>query len=172
LKDANRSAEYIYDEMVRQFEYSNILEVDPIKGPITTLEMAIDFADENSIIRLQPGVYSCEKSITKPGITIEAKEKEGQTIIIGNTGPVINIKLDKGKVMTFKRIIFAHSGIKLTEKYKEAMMEVNYRPKMCVKGLAEFDLDRNMDTIVTVNSGGVIMRDCVLSSKSIPNHLK
>jgi len=33
--------------------------------------MALDFADENSIIRLVAGVYTCEKTITKPGITIE-----------------------------------------------------------------------------------------------------
>ena len=57
--------------MVRQFEYSRILEVDPDRGPITSLEMAIDFAEENSIIRLNAGVYSCEKVITKAGLTIE-----------------------------------------------------------------------------------------------------
>jgi len=57
--------------MVRQFEYSRILEVDPDRGPITSLEMAIDFAEENSIIRLVAGVYSCEKVITKAGLTIE-----------------------------------------------------------------------------------------------------
>ena len=71
LKDLNRSAEYIYDDMVRQFEYTRILEVDPDRGPITSLEMAIDFAEENSIIRLTAGVYTCEKVITKPGLTIE-----------------------------------------------------------------------------------------------------
>jgi len=63
--------------MVRQFEYSKILEVDPDRGPITSLEMALDFAEENSIIRLVAGVYTCEKSITKAGLTIEQKDKEG-----------------------------------------------------------------------------------------------
>ena len=60
-----------------RFEYSRILEVDPERGPITSLEMAIDFAEENSIIRLSAGVYSCEKVITKPGLTIEQRDKEG-----------------------------------------------------------------------------------------------
>ena len=120
LKDLNRSAEYIYDEIVRRFEYSNIIEVDPEKGPITSLEMALDFAEENCIIRLCQGVYTCEKTITKPGITIEQKEKDAQVIILGNRGSVVNVKLDKGKVVIFKRIIFAHSGIQLTEKFKEA----------------------------------------------------
>ena len=62
--------------MLRQFEYSRIIEVDPDHGPITSLEMALDFAEENSIIRLAAGVYSCDKVITKPGLTIEQKDKD------------------------------------------------------------------------------------------------
>jgi len=73
--------------------------------------------------------------------------------------------------VNFKRIIFAHSGIKLTEKFKEAQQDVKYRQKSCVKALAEFDIARDMDSILCVNSGGVIMRECVLTLKSIPNRL-
>ena len=62
--------------MVRKFEYSAIIEVDPERGPITSLEMALDFAEENSIIRLVQGVYTCEKSITKPGLTIEQRDAD------------------------------------------------------------------------------------------------
>jgi hypothetical protein len=71
LQELNRSSEYIYDDMIKKFEYSRIIEVDPERGPITSLEMALDFAEENSMIRLASGVYSCEKVITKPGLTIE-----------------------------------------------------------------------------------------------------
>ena len=106
--------------MIRNFEYSRILEVDPEKGPITSLEVALDFAKENSIIRLAEGVYTCEKVITKHGITIEQRDKDTQVILIGNTGPVVNVKLEKGQLINFKRIIFAHSGMKLFEKFKEA----------------------------------------------------
>ena len=77
MKDLNRSAEYIYDNMVKDFQYSRIIEVDPDHGPITSLEMAINLAEENSIIRLAAGVYSCQKTITKPGLTIEQKDKDG-----------------------------------------------------------------------------------------------
>jgi hypothetical protein len=113
--------------MVKNFEYSRIIEVDPDHGPITTLEMAITLAEVNTIIRLAAGVYSCSKAITKPGLTIEQKDKEGQVIIIGNEGSVVNIKLQKGELIVFKRIIFAHSGMKLTEKFKEAQQNVEYR---------------------------------------------
>lgn len=116
----NRSAEYVYDQMLKDFEYSKIIEVDQDRGPINTLEMALDFAEENSIIRLTQGVYTCNKAITKRGITIEQRDKDTKVIIIGNTGPVINVKLGKGELVVFKRIIFAHSGIKLSEKFKEA----------------------------------------------------
>ena len=96
LRHLNRSAEYVYDKMLRNFEYSRIIEVDQEKGPIDKLEMALDFAEENSIIRLTQGVYTCNKPITKAGITIEQRDKDTKVIIIGNTGPVVNVKLEKG----------------------------------------------------------------------------
>ena len=52
LKDINRSAEHVYDEMVRKFEYTSIIEVNQEQGPITSLDMALEHADENSVIRL------------------------------------------------------------------------------------------------------------------------
>ena len=50
--------------------------MDSEKGPIKTLEKALEIAEENAIIRLAQGVYSCERAITKPGITIEQKDKD------------------------------------------------------------------------------------------------
>lgn len=41
LRDMNRSAEYVYDEMLRNFEYSHFYEVDQDRGPIQTLERAL-----------------------------------------------------------------------------------------------------------------------------------
>jgi hypothetical protein len=74
-------------------------------------------------------------------------------------------------LVTFKRIIFAHSGIKLTENFKEAEQDVKYRDRPCVKSLAEYEIKRDMDSIFCINSGGVIVRECVLTLKSIPNRL-
>jgi hypothetical protein len=79
--------------------------------------------------------------------------------------------LEKGTLVNFKRIIFAHSGLKLQEKFIEAQQDVKYRQKACTKGLQEFNISRSMDTVICVNSGGVILRECVLSLKSIPNKL-
>ena len=96
MRDLTRSLEYQYDELVRNYEYNRIIEVDTERGPISSLEMALDFAEENTVIRLAAGVYTCEKPLIKAGITIEQRDKDTQVIILGNTGPVINVKLEKG----------------------------------------------------------------------------
>jgi hypothetical protein len=60
------------------------------------------------------------------------------------------VKLEKGQLVNFKRIVFAHSGIKLTEKFKEAQTDVTYRNKPCVKSLYEFDITRDMDCVFAI----------------------
>lgn len=50
-------------------------------------------------------------------------------------------------------------------------MDVKFRTKACVKALQEFEISRNMDTIVCLNSGGIILRECQLTLRSIPNRL-
>ena len=58
------------------------------------------------------------------------------------------------------------------EKYIEAIQDVKFRPKACVKSLQEFEIGRDMDCILSLNSGGAIFRDCVFTLKSIPNKIK
>ena len=90
---------------------------------------------------------------------------------MGSENAVINVMLEKGEVVNFKRIIFAHSGLKLQEKFIEARSDVQFRKKACVKALREFEITRNMDTVICVNGGGVILRECTLSLKSLPKKL-
>ena len=82
---------------------------------------------------------------------------------MGNTGAVINVKLEKGQLVNFKRIVFAHSGIKLTEKFKEAQTDVKYRDNANVKSLYEFDITRDMDCVFAIQQGGIILRECVIT---------
>ena len=86
---------------------------------------------------------------------------------------MINVKLEKGQLVNFKRIVFAHSGIKLTEKFKEAQLpnDVHYRQNANVKSLYEFDITRDMDTVFAIQQGGIILRECVITLQSIPNNL-
>ena len=49
---------------------------------------------------------------------------------------------------------------------------MHHRTKACVKGLAEFEISRDMDTVICLNSGGIILRECVITMKSLINKLK
>ena len=61
--------------------------------------------------------------------------------------------------------------MRMMEKFIEARMDITYRQQACVKTLAEFEIARNMDCIFCLNSGGLILRECTLSCKGIPNRL-
>lgn len=52
------------------------------------------------------------------------------------------------------------------------MPEQNYQKKANVKAVKEFDVTKNMDTVIMVSKGGLILRDCVLSLRSMPKNLK
>ena len=41
-----------------------------------------------------------------------------------------------------------------------------------MKSLSEFDISRDMDCVICLNSGGIILRECVISLNTIPNNLK
>ena len=53
--------------------------------------------------------------------------------------------------------------MKLTEKFKEAQTDVQYRPLANVKSLYEFDITRDMDTVFAIQMGGIILRECVIT---------
>ena len=56
-------------------KFAKKIIVDMDNGPVKSLEEAIAKADEGTIIKLTEGVYTCNVSITKPGIKIEPREK-------------------------------------------------------------------------------------------------
>lgn len=68
----------------------------------------------------------------------------------------------------------AHSGINIAAKFKEALIlgETNYQRKANVKCISEFEIEKNMNTIVLVKRGGLILRGCLLSLRSLPKNLK
>lgn len=43
--------------------------------------------------------------------------------------------------------------------------------KANVKAVAEFNIASDMNTIIFVNNGGLIMRNCLLSLRSLPKHV-
>lgn len=89
-------------------------------GDIKTLDDALKIAEEGTIIKLCEGVYTCNVTITKPGIKIEPRDKDKPVYLLGNDGPVIKVDIkDKDKFIVIKKILLAHSGINIVAKFKE-----------------------------------------------------
>jgi hypothetical protein len=108
-------------------------------------------------------VYTCNVKITKPGLKIEPRDKDKPVYLLGNEGPVINVDLKENQYVVIKKILLAHSGINIGNKLVNMQVDMNYLRKANVKCLSEFDIQKDMNTVVMVLRGGLIMRNCLLS---------
>lgn len=88
-------------------------------GDVKTLEDALEIAEEGTIIKLCEGVYTCNVKITKPGIKIEPRDKDKPVYLLGNDGPVIRVELKDKQYVVIKRLLMAHSGINIANKWKD-----------------------------------------------------
>ena len=68
--------------------------------------------------------------------------------------------------------MIAHSGIGIGAKIGNLNTEINWQRKANAKSIAEFQINKEMHTIVYVRSGGLILRNCLLSLRSLPKNLK
>ena len=129
------------------------LSIDMENGEVTSLDEALELAEEGTIIKLS--VYTCNVKITKPGIKIEPRDKDKPVYLLGNDGPVIKVDLKDKQYVVIKRILLAHSGINLVAKFKEViqsgMGDISlFQKKPNVKCLEEFDINKEMNCIVMV----------------------
>lgn len=93
--------------------------------------------------------------------------------IIGIEGPTVKIELEQEDFVVFKKIIFMHSGSKILNKFREAApYEPKYAQEPSTKAIREFEIDKKMDCLLMISSGGVILRDCQLTLNSMPKRLK
>lgn len=106
----------------QKFSKKIIVDVD---GDVKTLEDALDIAEEGTIIKLCEGVYTCNIKITKPGIKIEPRDKDKPVYLLGNDGPVIKVDLKDKQYVVIKRILMAHSGINIANKWKDQKNDVD-----------------------------------------------
>lgn len=137
------------------------------------MDEAIDSIEEFTTIYLSEGVYSIKNTIKKRGLIFERLDNHKQVFIVGNEGPTISIDLAHDDFVVFKKIVFLHSGASVTRKFREAApYEPKYTTEAGSKLIKEFEIDRKMDCLFMVESGGVILRDCTLSLNSLPKHLK
>ena len=138
-----------------------------------SLDEAIEEVDEFTTIYICEGIYTIKKSIFKRGLIFERRDMDKKVFIIGNDGPVISIYLDQDDYVVFKKITFMHTGANVSSKFKEAApQEPKYSKKAKSAAITEFEVTPKQDCLFFVHSGGVMLRDCVLTLKSMPKKLK
>ena len=84
--------------------------IDKEHGPVTTLQQAIDLADEGTTIKICEGAHDAAVRITKPNIKIEPREKDKPVYLIGTEGPLITVELPPGETCILKKLILIHSS--------------------------------------------------------------
>lgn len=123
---------------------------------------------------MSEGVYTCNVVIDKPGIKIEPRDKDKPVYLLGNEGPVIKIEMaERTHSVVLKRLLLAHSGLNLVKKFKtvqEGFVFANAK-KANPKTIRNFDINKTMDTVVLVRKGGIVMRNCLISLRSLPKNL-
>jgi F-box protein 11 len=139
-----------------------------------TLDEALAVAEEGTIIKLTEGVYTCNVVIDKPGIKIEPRDKDKPVYLLGNEGPVVKIDMkERNHYVVMKRLLLAHSGLNLVKKFKAVQEQFVFAhaKKANPKTIKNFDINKNMDTVVLVKKGGLVMRNCLVSLRSLPKNL-
>lgn len=107
--------------------------IDPEgRGDCTSLEEAIERSNpviiclkkfkQGTIIKLAEGVYTCNTEIKKDGLKIERKDKDKPVYLLGNEGPVLNIKLEESQHIVLKDIQIAHTGINIQTKFIQSLV--------------------------------------------------
>ena len=155
-------------------------------GDVTTLDEALEIAQEGTVIKLCEGVHLARTTITKGGIKIEPYYKDKLVYILGNEGPTIKIdvKMDNPddpeeaskKQVILKRVVLAHTGEAIVKNFKDLQFPKEFvdilKKKPNNKVLREMYLEPDMNTLIMVKSGGILMRNCLLTLRTLPKDLR
>ena len=127
----------------------------------------------NTTIYLAEGVYTIKAPIFVAGLVFEKKDPEKPVYIVGSDGPVVNVVLNSGEFVMFKKLIFLHTGVMIANKFIEnAPNEPIYQTKASKKCVAEFCLNASVDSVIFVHSGGCALHYCTINMKSMPKNMK
>lgn len=147
-------------------------------GDVRTLEEALEYAQEGTLIKMCEGVHFSCAVIKIGGIRIEPYYKDRAVYLLGNYGPTIKIDVPMDdpndeneatlKQVSIKRIVMAHNGEAIAKHFKElnlSIPDIHKRPNVaCLK---DMKLDPSMNTIILINSGSLILRNCLLTLQAL-----
>lgn len=155
-------------------------------GDVQTLDEALEMAQEGTVIKLCEGVHLSRATIRKGGIKIEPYYKDRLVYLLGNDGPAIKIDVPMDdpddleeaskKQVILKQIVLAHTGEAIVKNFKDMQLPKAFtdilKKKPNNKVLREMYLEPDMNTLVMVKSGGILMRNCLLTLRTLPKELK
>lgn len=139
-------------------------------------------ATEGTVIKLCEGIHLCRSVITQGGIKIEPYYKDRLVYLLGSDGPTIkiNVQLEDPydneeaarKQVIIKRLVFTHNGEAIVRKFKELQLlkqKVHKKPNTSV--LEDMSLDPEMNTVMVIESGSLLMRNCLVTLRALPKDL-
>ncbi|KAL4501682.1 hypothetical protein ABPG72_018733 [Tetrahymena utriculariae] len=159
--------------------------VDSEQGPIKTIQQAIDESLPGCVIKIAPGLYQECLKINKPQLRLEAKDKSGDVVILGNKGPVILLNVQKSEKCHLVGLKIAHTG-QVEDEKDEGYKKSHFTKTLNVNNQELIERDINSDiityvsppekelcdvyninqyvhSIVTVYSGKIFIEDSLLS---------
>jgi hypothetical protein len=151
-------------------------------GDVTSLDEALLLAQEGTVIKLCEGVHICKNTISVGGIKIEPYHKDRPTYLLGDEGPTIKIDVKMNdhqdaeeasrKLVILKRLVLTHNGEAIVKNFKEMQFpNLDYHNKPSPSCIRDMRIDPNMNTIIMVNHGAVLIRDCLFTLRSLPKDL-
>lgn len=151
-------------------------------GDVQTLEEALGLATEGTVIKLCEGVHVCKNTIKQGGIKIEPYYKDKPVYLLGDEGPTlkIDVKLENKedpeeaarKLVILKRLVLTHNGEAIVKNFKELQfpnLDLHNKPNpSCIRDMR---IDPNMNTILMIERGSCLIRDCLFTLRSLPKDL-
>lgn len=89
-----------------------VLIVAPGSGKFRGIQDAVNAAEEGTRILISPGMYSRPIKVTKPGLTLESLEENGEVQISVTRGPILTVQFQEPGTLEVKGLRFLHNAEK------------------------------------------------------------
>jgi len=85
-----------------------VLIVAPGSGKFKGIQDAINAAEPGTRILISPGLYSRPLKVTKPGLTLESLEENGEVQVSVTRGPILSVQFQEPGTLEVKGLRFTH----------------------------------------------------------------
>lgn len=140
-------------------------EIGGEKGIKISINDAITAATPGSIIKIASNVYYEELLITKPGLVLEPKDKNGEVTLVQSENPCIVIDVGEGNYCSINNIKMILKGPNRDEDPKNFLVDMNFEMVPNETCMREFFTHKpeEMYCIILVRSGILRLTGCNLS---------